>query len=210
MPERTAFWPAHGTLFIADAHFGKAAAFRAAAIPVPEATTASALSRLDQALDRTRARRIVFLGDLLHAASGRAPATMEEVRRWRESRSAIPMLLIRGNHDLRAGDPPDDWKMDCVDEPWTEAPFALVHQPCEPDPELYALAGHVHPSVIVTDRRVSYQFPCFHFGARCGLLPAFGEFSGMGVVRPRQGDGVYIIADGMVIEKSRRDEAGRS
>lgn len=204
LPERAAYWPAQATLFVADAHFGKAAAFRAAAIPVPEATSTAAIARLERALNRTGAGRIVFLGDLLHAASGRIPSMMEEVRKWRESRANLPMLLIRGNHDLRAGDPPEDWNIDCVDEPWIEPPFALVHQPCEPPAGLYALGGHVHPSVVVADRRVSYQFPCFHFGPRCGLLPAFGEFSGMAVLRPRQGDGVYIVAGDAVIEKARR------
>ena len=30
---------------------------------------------------------------------------------------AWPILLVRGNHDDRAGDPPDDWGIDCREEP---------------------------------------------------------------------------------------------
>lgn len=39
LPERAAWWPAARTLFVADAHLGKAAVFRARGLPVPEATT---------------------------------------------------------------------------------------------------------------------------------------------------------------------------
>jgi hypothetical protein len=37
------------------------------------------------------------------------------------------------------------------------------------------------------------------FIARCGVLPAFGAFTGTAVVRPRQGDQVFVIADGEVL-----------
>ncbi|NUR18637.1 MAG: DEAD/DEAH box helicase, partial [Gemmatimonadaceae bacterium] len=47
LPERAAYWPARTTLLVADAHFGKAATFRAAAIPVPAGTTDATLGRLD-------------------------------------------------------------------------------------------------------------------------------------------------------------------
>src|SRR6185436_13839134 len=60
--ERAVFWERVRTLFVADPHFGKAAAFRAAGVLVPRGTTGETLSRLDAALDRTGAERIVFLG----------------------------------------------------------------------------------------------------------------------------------------------------
>ena len=44
--ERALYWPRAKTLFIADAHLGKAAAFRAGGVPLPAGTTADDLSRL--------------------------------------------------------------------------------------------------------------------------------------------------------------------
>ena len=38
LPDRAAYWPRTKTLLIADAHLGKAAAFRRAGIPVPSGT----------------------------------------------------------------------------------------------------------------------------------------------------------------------------
>ena len=60
MPERVAAWPGRATLLVADAHFGKAASFRAAGIPVPRGTTGDDLASLDTALARAEVRRVVF------------------------------------------------------------------------------------------------------------------------------------------------------
>jgi Predicted ICC-like phosphoesterases len=70
LPERAAFWPRQRVLFVADLHMGKAAAFRASGLGVPEGHLADDLSRLSQAIARVGARQVIFLGDLLHAAQG--------------------------------------------------------------------------------------------------------------------------------------------
>ena len=145
MPERAIFWPDRATLVISDLHIGKAAAFRVAGVPVPELTTGAMLARLTAAIARTQAGTILCLGDLLHAASGRTPAALEAVRSWREQHRDLTFVLVRGNHDTHAGDPPHEWDMRCVDEPWTFGPFAWRHRPAV-TPERYTFAGHVHPA----------------------------------------------------------------
>ena len=76
LPGRAAFLPATSTLLVADVHIGKAASFRRLGVPVPAGTTAANLVRLDGLLARWPVRRLVVLGDLLHAASGRAATTL--------------------------------------------------------------------------------------------------------------------------------------
>ena len=199
LPERAVFWPDRATLVISDLHVGKAAAFRAAGVPVPEATTAAMLGRLTAAIARTQAGTILCLGDLLHAASGRTPAALEAVRSWREQHSDLTFILVRGNHDTRSGDPPDEWGIHCVDEPWNFGPFAWRHRPAV-TPDRYTFAGHVHPAVALNARgRQQITLPCFHFGAQIGLLPAFGEFTGTALVRPVTGDRVFVIAGERVV-----------
>ena len=39
LPEKAIFWEKENTLFLADPHFGKAAAFRKVGIPIPETTS---------------------------------------------------------------------------------------------------------------------------------------------------------------------------
>ena len=71
LAERALWWPNASTLIVADLHWGKASTFRAAGIPIPIGTTSDDLARLDSALTRSGARRMVVLGDLFHAKAGR-------------------------------------------------------------------------------------------------------------------------------------------
>src|SRR3954452_24919812 len=72
--DRALFHPRTTTLYVADVHLGKTAAFRAAGVPLPAGTTASNLERLGRLVARTGAERLIVLGDFLHAAAGRTPA----------------------------------------------------------------------------------------------------------------------------------------
>ena len=199
LPERAAFWPARETLFVADFHLGKAASFRAAGIPMPAGTTSENVERLGRAIDRTRASRVVFLGDFLHAAEGRASRTFERFSAWRQSRADVKFTLIRGNHDRKAGDPPGEWKIDCADAGAALGPFVLNHEP-GPSRAGYALAGHIHPAVRLSgEGDETLRLPCFWFAKGHGVLPAFGAFTGSAVVRPRPGDRVFVIAEEEVV-----------
>jgi len=191
---RAAFWPGESTLLVADAHFGKALSFRRLGVPVPSGTTASALALLDRLVDATAARRVVFLGDLLHSARSRSPATWDAFARWRGQRRALDLVLVRGNHDRHAGDPPPEWGITAVDEPLPAGPFALAHHP-DPVAGAYVLAGHVHPAAVLGGRaRDRLRLPCFHFGAEVGVLPAFGDFTGTHVLPRGDGDRIFVIA----------------
>ncbi len=98
--------PAHDTLPIADAHFGKAVSYRRLGVPVPEATTGATLEALSCAIEATAASRIVFLGDFLHSRRSHAPETLAALQAWRDRHPSLGLTLVRGNHDARAGDPP--------------------------------------------------------------------------------------------------------
>ncbi|MDT8306489.1 MAG: ligase-associated DNA damage response endonuclease PdeM, partial [Anaerolineae bacterium] len=143
--ERALYWPARETLLIADPHFGKAASFRANGIPVPDGTTGGTLARLTSVLAQTAARRLICLGDLLHARAGRSEQTLATITAWREQHPDLDWLLVRGNHDRHAGDPPAAWRVRCVDQPCRQRPFVLRHEPALSD-DGYVLAGHVHPA----------------------------------------------------------------
>lgn len=200
LAERALYWSASRALIIADVHWGKAAAFRAATVPIPRGTTAADLARLDAALARTTATRLVILGDLVHAREGLTPETVRALAAWRATHPTLEILLVRGNHDLTSGDPPADLGIVCVDAPHPFGPFELHHHPAEGRGG-YALAGHIHPvAVLAGTGRQRLRLPCFHFGAMGGVLPAFGSFTGGAVVEPAPGDRVAVIADAAVLE----------
>ena len=199
---KAAWWPAERTLLVADVHFGKAVSFRRLGVPVPEATTGATLAALDALLAVHDARRIVFLGDLLHSRHAHARETLDAVTAWRDLRPEIELVLVRGNHDDRAGDPPPDWRVHCVDEPLRlpGAPgLALCHHP-EPHAGLYVLGGHQHPCAWVGQGIDRLRLPCFHVGAAVGVLPAFGTFTGMHPIDRAPGDRVFVVADNAVHE----------
>lgn len=198
LAQRAAYLPDHGLLLVADLHLGKAVSFRRQGVPVPRGTTSESLARLTEAVDSTGARGIVFLGDLLHAAQARAPATWAAVARWRERHAELELTLVRGNHDRGAGDPPPAWRVHCVDEPWRLARLALAHHPLAV-PGACTLAGHLHPALSLRGRAHDrLRLPCFHFGPDVGVLPAFGAFTGMHAVQPKAGDRLFVIADDRV------------
>ena len=200
LPERAAYWPARKALLVADFHLGKAASFRKAGIPLPSGTTKDNVARLDRAIEKTRAKEVVFLGDFLHSAQGRAAATFATFAAWREQRAAVTLTLIRGNHDVKAGDPPPEWRMRCVQAGEAAAPFVFNHEP-GPSRAGYALSGHIHPAVRLSAAgEKPLRLPCFWFGARYGVLPAFGAFTGSAEVLPRKGDQVYVIAEQDVLK----------
>jgi len=200
LPERCLFWERAAALVVADPHFGKADAFRAAAVPVPGGA-AAALARLASALDRTGAARLVVLGDFWHARAGRTPAVVAELAAWRRARPKLCIDLVRGNHD-RAGPPPPGWADAWHAEPLPDPPFVFAHYP-DPSAAGYVLAGHLHPGIALTGRgRQRMRLACFWFGPRVGVLPAFGAFTGAATVAPAPGDRVFALADGQVVDVS--------
>ncbi len=212
LAEKAAFLAASRTLLVADAHIGKAVSFRALGVPVPRGTTTQTLDGIGSLVGRLGVRRIVFLGDFLHSARSHAAATMASVTRWRESHASLELVLIRGNHDDRAGDPPLHLGLRVVDEPYALEGLeglALCHHPMRV-PQRYALAGHLHPCIQLGGRaHDQLRLPCFWFGDRVGVLPAFGAFTGTHPIRPAPGDRVYPVTDESVAALRVVTHAGR-
>lgn len=216
MPHRSAWWAEERTLLVADLHLGKDAHFASCgrAIPVGGAgPTGRTLAILDDALAATRADRLIVLGDLFHAGGHGYHAAVECLFAWRSRCRSLSITLVRGNHDLKAGDPADELGFECVDEPWTMAGMALRHTESQdagpesakvrvPSPCAY---GHIHPVVRMGGPALaSARSPCFWLRKASGgdtlVLPAFGAFTGGKVVAPARGDRIFVPAADRVVE----------
>ncbi|WP_424361173.1 ligase-associated DNA damage response endonuclease PdeM [Methylocystis parvus] len=196
LPERAVWQSQTRTLWIADLHLGKAASFRAHGQPVPRGTTQENLARLGALIDAHDARRLVVLGDFFHARSGRTQGLLTQLREWRAARGGAECVVVRGNHDLHAGDAPADCGFESLDEPFALNGVEGWHHVVGVETGTAGpilLSGHIHPVARLSgpghDR---LRLPCFCLRGREIVLPSFGEFTGGHPVDARDWDALVV------------------
>ena len=156
-------------LLVADAHIGKAVSLpppgRAGAAAAPPRET---LQRLDAALSPPPARGgIVFLGDLLHSAHARAPATLAALARWRERHAGAGADAGARQPRRPRRRPAAALGVQVVDEPLRSGRPGAV-----PPPAAASTAPTCWPATCTlawcwaAARSQRLRLPCFHFGAR--------------------------------------------
>ena len=128
LADRALYWPEEGCLLVADIHFGKAASFRRLGQPVPSGTTAANLRRLDNLLHEHGCRRLVFLGDFLHARQG-AGRLWPALAAWRAGHPELSIDLVRGNTTAMPATRPPPSASPCTTSRWPSAP-----SPCSTSP----------------------------------------------------------------------------
>jgi DNA ligase-associated metallophosphoesterase len=143
--------------------------------------------------------RVIFLGDLFHSHYNEEWEGLCELMQGFQH---IQFELVKGNHDILAEELYLSSGLILHEEPLLLDGFALSHHPLDSWSDThYNLAGHVHPGVWLQGRgHQRLRLPCFFFGAHQGLLPAFGQFTGLGIVQTGQGDRVFVIAEDSVQE----------
>lgn len=199
LPE-SAVW--HGptrTLVVADVHLGKAAAFRAGGIPVPEGDDAQDLARLAALVKKHDAARLVIAGDLFHAPAGVTPA-LESLLAEFLREIAIPLFLTTGNHDAKLRSLPDGFIAVPHFDLAGDGP-RVVHDPAAATPDRFHIAGHIHPVIRIRDgRRASLRLACFWERENLLVLPAFGTFTGGSIISPAPGDRIFTTLRDQVVE----------
>jgi DNA ligase-associated metallophosphoesterase len=205
LPERAAWNAASRTLFIADLHLAKSASFRAQGLPVPAGTTRDNLDRIATLVRTHGAARVVFLGDLLHSRHAQRASAIAPLHAWRDAHPDLHCVLVRGNHDSHAGDPPPSLRFEIVDEPWP-VPGAAGLVGCHHPRQLAGtavLAGHWHPALTLRGPgRDAERLACFcHIADDCAdvlVLPAFGAFTGSSPQAPPSGSTCWPVGGGRV------------
>ena len=67
--------------------------------------------------------------------------------------------------------------------------------------EKFVFCGHVHPGVKLKGAGLQQlKMPCFYQSRNQLILPAFGAFTGLHILTPKEGDCVYITSGKEVME----------
>jgi len=185
------YWNEQNTLFVSDTHFGKITHFRKAGLAVPFAAIDDNWQRLGSMIETFQPHRVIFLGDLFHSDHN---LEWNSFKMLVDTFSETEFSLVMGNHDILSLDHYIDAGLTMYDT-LEIGPFIFSHHPLE-SPKLYNIYGHIHPSAIL----VGYggqrlKLPCFYFGKKYGIMPAFGTFTGTAVIPVRKDDQVFCIAE---------------
>ncbi len=204
---RTVFWEQEKILILSDLHLGKTGHFRKSGIAVPAAVMKEDMQRLVSTIQFYKPALVVIVGDLFHSVENKEH---ELFLKWRNDMLHVPMLLVKGNHDIV----PDKWYADAnittEKKMWRKNNFVFVHEAPTISPEGggkaedcrgdYIFSGHIHPAVSIKGLgKQSLRFPCFYFTKTYAVLPAFGKFTGTYLIAPAAKEKAFIIVEDSVL-----------
>ena len=189
------FWEERRTLIVADLHLGKTGHFRRSGIAVPSSVYKADLQRLVSVVFSSKAERMIVVGDMTHSSANRE---LDMFLKWRNDFSSLQIDLVKGNHDILNDSWYSEASVSVFEKEMIEQGFRFRHgdeADESPDEHLYTFSGHVHPGVVLRGNGKQYmRLPCFYFGHKKGILPAFSHFTGTYTVNPEQGETVYALA----------------
>jgi len=187
-------------LLVADLHLGKSGHFRKSGIPLPSAIHHHDLLRLSKIISAFPVQKLYLLGDLFHSVHN---LEWNQFISWRKTFPSLEIHLIKGNHDILDAQLIHEAGIILHPEQYEEPPFLFIHDTCLSENPNYHLSGHIHPAIHLTGKaRQSASFPCFWFRKNCGVLPAFGNFTGNALISPLRDDEVYFIAGDRIVRRS--------
>lgn len=196
-PEAAVLVEETGDLVVADLHLGKAAAFRARGIPVPEGDNERDLGRLLALVRETGAARLIVAGDLFHAPAGITPELVAALDGFLAT-LGVPFVLVRGNHEEKLKCLPCGF--DALPE-FRSGGIRIVHDPRDVEGHDFHLAGHWHPIVKIKDgKRTWLRLQSFLLRGNLLVLPSFGGFTGGAVIDMESGDRAFVPLRDRVVE----------
>lgn len=197
LPQKAAFLVEQKALLLADLHLGKINHFRKSGIPLPPSANDHNTGKIIDLIQHVKPHRVIFLGDLFHSHYNEEWPVLGQIINHFASCS---FELVRGNHDIMSDYQYERFGIKVVDELLLDS-LLFSHHPLESVPDgLYNIAGHIHPGARLHGRgRQAITLPCFYFGEKQGLLPAFGSFTGLARITVSKNDRIFVVANDEII-----------
>lgn len=188
----------HRAILIADLHFGKAAHFRKSGIPIPEPIHYYDLQVIEGLIKKWNPTAVFFLGDLFHSDWN---GQWEVLIQFMVNFPSVQFHLVKGNHDVLPQTFYRNTPLRIHQEIYRMGNLILSHEPLkEVENEEVNICGHIHPGILLRGKaRQHVRIPCFHFDGKTLIMPAFGNFTGLALVKPEHGHSVWGISQQKVI-----------
>lgn len=183
-------------------HFGKSGHFRKSGIGIPQNIFKEDLQKLFAQIQFFKPRVLLIAGDMFHSAANKE---MDFFLKWRNDFSKVQFKLIRGNHDILSKKFYREANIEVVENKLLLNNFCFTHDiasSCNAKaPTHFTFSGHIHPGIKMHGAgNQSLMLPCFYFGKKYAILPAFSAFTGLAKIRPSLSDNVFVIVNNDVIK----------
>jgi len=201
-PARCIFWEEENVLILSDLHFGKSGHFRKSGIGIPQNIFKEDLQRLFSQIQFFNPKVLLITGDMFHSHANKE---LDFFLKWRNDFAPIEFLLIRGNHDILSKKFYRQANIDVYENRFSLNNFCFTHdistQCNEEEKELFTFSGHIHPGIKMNGLgNQSLMLPCFYFGEKYAVLPAFSLFTGLAKIKPSPSDHVFALVEDQVIK----------
>ena len=203
--DRTMFWEEEKALIVSDLHFGKTGHFRKSGIAIPPSVYKEDLQRLIIQIQYFQPRELIIVGDMFHSHANKE---LELFLKWRSDLAGIHIRLIRGNHDILKEDWYENAGIELSKQTLSRNDFHFVHDISDQlnrkegfvenisKEHSYFFSGHIHPGIRINGTgKQSLCFPCFYFGKKYAVLPAFSRFTGVAMIYPESEEQVFAIVN---------------
>lgn len=165
------FWPAQNALLVADLHLEKMSSFAKRGQLLPPYDTGRTLACLQKDLARTKASKLLALGDSFHRDEGTSTLLPKDRALLDDMIASVEWIWLSGNHDPS----PHNIGGICATDLTIEG-VKLTH---EPEAGRHSvICGHLHPSARVAIKGRSQRSACFVADPRLLMLPAYGSSTG--------------------------------
>ncbi|MEO8823538.1 MAG: ligase-associated DNA damage response endonuclease PdeM [Ginsengibacter sp.] len=199
---RCIFWEEEKILILSDLHLGKSGHFRKSGIGIPQNIFKEDLQKLFSQIQFFNPKIVLIDGDMFHNSTNKE---IDFFLKWRNDIAGVEFYLIMGNHDILPKEFYKEANIEVFENKFELKSFCFIHDishRCkEGEKELFTFSGHIHPGIKMNGfGNQSLMLPCFYFGEKYAVLPAFSAFTGLSKIKPVSTDNVFALVENSVIK----------
>jgi metallophosphoesterase superfamily enzyme len=107
---------------------------------------------------------------------------------------------VIGNHDILPSEKYQDSRLKVHTHNIVLGSLLLSHEPTLPPAGLLTICGHIHPGILLKGRaKQRVRIPCFHYSDNVLVLPSFGNFTGLSLIKGEKKDIIWGIIEERLI-----------